>query len=125
VKLIVIDLQQQKITVGTQKVTKIIVQSVLMYSAYVQPSKRKILCEDEITLDRALDFLKEFKDGVIYEGDVEKTKEELKHAKSLRSLPGIGEDSFTSGRRKVHEDTDRELFDFTGDNTESSSERDS
>jgi hypothetical protein len=96
------------------------------YNAFVQPNKRRVICEKDITLDRAIDFLNETKNGVILDAnDRYYTKEELEYAKSLRSLPGIGKDSFVGSVKTVHEDTDRKLPDFTRYYTESSSERDS
>ena len=96
-----------------------------MYNAYVQANKRRIKCEEDITLERAIDFLEETKHGVIYDASDNKlTKEELEHVKSVRSLPRTGKDSTPASGRKVHEDTGGELFSFAGDNTESSSKRD-
>ena len=98
---------------------------MLKYNAYVQPNKRRLPMEEDITLERAIDFLASVKHGVIYDSDNNKlTKEELEYAKSLRSLPGIGEDSLPSSGGSIPEDTGGELFNFAGDNSESSTERD-
>lgn len=96
-----------------------------LYKAYVQPNKRRLLAENEITLKRAKDFLKETKDGLIVDSDGNEYKniEEL-NAKDFRSLPGLGESDFPASGRKVHENSYRELFKTPRDNTEPSSERD-
>jgi hypothetical protein len=98
---------------------------MVKYTGYIQANKRRIICEEGITLERAIDFLAETKHGVIYDASNNKlTKEELEHVKSVRSLPRTGKDSPAASGRKVHEDTGGELFSFAGDNTGSSSKRD-
>jgi len=96
------------------------------YNAYLRANKRMIICESGISLDRALDFLSETKHGIITDTNgKELTKEELENAKSIRSLPGIGEADLVASGTTVHEDSYRELFEFARDNTKPGSKRDS
>lgn len=94
------------------------------YKACVRANKRTITCEVDITLDRAIDFLDETKDGIIFCDNKELTKEELEYAKSIRSLPGIGEDNVTTSGESLHEDSYRELFEAARYNAESGTECD-
>jgi len=97
-----------------------------MYKGYVRPSKRLLLVVEDLSLKNALEFLEDYPlDGVILDNsDNELTKEELENVKSIRSFPGIGEDSFFTGGESVSEDTDRELPGATEYNSESSTECD-
>jgi hypothetical protein len=97
-----------------------------MYNAYVRANKRKIIAEEGITYERALDFLSETNNALVIDASGKEyiAKEELEYAKSVRSLPGTGADSFVTSRREVHEDPHRELLEALRDKTESSSKRD-
>jgi len=95
-----------------------------MYNAYVRANKRKLICEQEIPLERAIDFLKETPHGLIIKGEKEYTLEELKDVKNIRSLPGIRESDLVTSGTEVHEDPYRELFESVGSDTEPSSECD-
>jgi hypothetical protein len=99
----------------------------MMYTAYVRANKRKVICEEEIPLERALDFLEETRNGLVIDSSGnEYVKEELKdHAESIRSKSGDRKNSEFTGIGKVHEDPDPELPEFAKYYTESSSERDS
>lgn len=95
------------------------------YTAYIRMNKRKLICEKDINYQRALDFLSETKNGlIIHDGRECTTKEELEYAKSIRSLPGIGDADVVSSRPEVHEDSHRELLETLRDYTKSSPERD-
>ena len=97
----------------------------MLYTAYVKANKRKLICEMEITLDRAIDFLKETKYGLIIDDEnLELTLEELENVKNIRSLPGIGEGDFSISGGEVPEDTHRELLKSLRNYSESSTERD-
>jgi len=95
-----------------------------MYNAYVKANKRKLVCEREITLGRAIDFLVETKNGIISDGKKEYTIEELKNVKSIRSLPGIESSDFVASREPIPEDSYRELFESVGGDSEPSTECD-
>jgi len=97
-----------------------------MYKAYIRANKRMIICESDITLDRALDFLEETNHGVIIDSSTNKeyNKEELENVKNIRSLPGIGASDLPSSGGEVSEDPYRELFEFARDKTEPSTECD-
>jgi len=98
---------------------------MVKYKAYVKANKRKLVCEIEIGLERAIDFLKETKKGIIEDDDgLQYTLEELKDVKNIRSLPGIGASNLVTSREPVLEDSYRELFESIGDNTEPSTECD-
>lgn len=78
--------------------------------AYIQANVRRILCEEDITLERAMDFLDENRDGIIIlHGQEITTKEELEYVKSIRSLTGDREDSSISSGGEIYEDPSREL----------------
>jgi len=95
------------------------------YRGFVRPNKRMALVVEDLTLSGAVEFLEDHSDGVILdENNKELTQEDLTNVKSFRSLPGIGEDSFTTRRSTVSKDSDRKLSVFNRDNTESSTERD-
>jgi hypothetical protein len=91
-----------------------------MYIGYVKANKRKIICEKDIGLDRAIDFLKETRFGLISDGKKEYTLKELEHVKDLRSLPGTGPGDLPTSGEPVHEDTHRELLKSLRDYSESS-----
>jgi len=98
---------------------------MLKYTAYVRANKRKLIAEKEITLERAIDFLKETKYGVIIgDSGKEYTIEELKDVKNIRSLPGIGPSDFVTSGGEVPENPYRELLESARDNAEPSTECD-
>jgi len=99
---------------------------MVKYKGYVRPSKRLLLVIEDLSLKNALEFLEDYPiEGVILDySENELTKEELENVKSIRSLPGIGDNSFFTGGKSVSEDTDRELPGAIEYNPESSTERD-
>jgi len=98
----------------------------MLFIGYVKPSKRKIICERDATVERALDFLKENKDAIIEDSDGNNyTEEELENVKSFGSKSRVELDIATDPRGTVPESSYRELFSTLGDNTKSSPECDS
>lgn len=96
------------------------------FNAFVRTRTRDVLAEKEISLARAIDFLKETENGVCINIETLQEyqhKEELENVKSVRSKSKSGTDHFAASRSKVHEDSYRELFETARNNTESSSKR--
>ena len=90
-----------------------------MFKGYVQPNKRRILCEVDIDVKRALDFLNEVRHGIITDNnDEEYTQEELENVKSFGSKSRIEHDNTVSPVGEIPEDSYRELFGTLGHNTE-------
>ncbi len=95
----------------------------MLYLAYVQPMKRRVLAEADIPLERAIDFLNETPSGVISDGTRDYTREELENVKSFGTKTGNREDSPAPRRESLFEDPDRELPEFVRDNSKSRSKR--
>lgn len=88
------------------------------YTAYIKGTIRKLIAEQDLTLDAAIAFLNRNRNGVIYLDDVEYTKKELLNVKNIRSDARTELDSPFASGETVSQDTGRELFVFADDNTE-------
>lgn len=97
----------------------------MLFKAYVRPIKRIILCEEEIDINRALDFLADNAAGIIKDyNDVKYTKEELENVRDFGSKDRTQLDIVIDSPGEVPKDSYRELFGTLGNNTESNSKRD-
>jgi hypothetical protein len=81
---------------------------------------KKVCAEQDIPVNRAIDFLEENPEyGIIESEDgTPLTKEELEHVKSFGPDVRIGSDYTDAPIGEVPEDSYRELFGTLGDNTE-------
>ena len=80
---------------------------------------REIIHSHDMTLDASIEFLKTTPFGIVKDSSGNLiTIEELKDAKSFGSKSGSGQDSTVTSDAEIPESPDRELFDFTGDNSE-------
>ena len=97
----------------------------MLFKGFVKFNVRKNLCEIDIPVDRAIDFLKENKYNIIEDEDGETyTQEELENVKSFGSKDRTEFDKSVDPKGTIPEDSYRKLFGTLGDNSESSSERD-
>jgi len=97
-----------------------------MYKGFVKQHVRKAICEMDIPLKRAIDFLKENpKFGIVedYSG-ISYTLEELENAKNFEPEFKPELDNTVTGGEPLFEDTYRELLGTLADNSKSSPECD-
>ncbi len=95
------------------------------YYFYRKLATREIL-RGEGNLEDAKIHLSRDKHGFVQDedGNIYRTIEELDNVENIRPKDTAGYDKFFSSRAEIPEDTDRELFEFDSDQSESSSERD-
>lgn len=81
-----------------------------LYKGFIRQRVRKVTAEVDIPVGRAIQFLKENKDGIIedYSG-VAYTLEELEDVKSFGSKPRIEPDNTVTSFGSFFEDTSGEL----------------
>lgn len=97
----------------------------MFFKGYVKYNIRTVLCEVDIPVERAIDFLKENTHNFITNEDgLKYNLEELKNVKSFGSKDRVKFDNTLDPIGAVHEDSYRKLFGTLGYNTEPGSERD-
>lgn len=87
------------------------------YDGYVKGTKRKLLVYRDLTVEAAIRFLGEHRNGVIYLGDTEYKKEELINVKNIGSDTGVEQDNSVTSGEEIPEDSNRELSEAFGYNT--------
>lgn len=94
-------------------------------NGYIQQRVRKVIAWRDLTVDAAIDFLKNNKYAIVEDDDGNTlTLEDLEYAKNIESRPGTESDNTASSGGQVSEDSYRELFGIIADNPESSSDSD-
>lgn len=97
----------------------------MLFKAFIKGNKRKLLAEVDIPVERALDWLRDNKMGLIEDFDeINYNKEELENVRDFGSKDRTELDIAVDPAGEVPEDTYRELFGTLGRHTEPDSERD-
>ena len=97
----------------------------MLFKGFVRFNVRKVICEIDIPVKRAIDFLKESIYHTIEDSDgVTYNLEELENVKSFGSKDRTQLDITIDPIGEVSKDSYRKLFGTLGNNSEQSSERD-